>query len=260
MLTRLKVKNFRCIKEVDIPLSNLVAFVGPNGVGKTTLLHAINFLLGDSWPSLRGLRVPQDFYGFDTSQGIEITIYFNPPYSHANSTNQSHLVYGIEYVCQPYQRNTKHGEVGDLHDSLQAVDENGKKLIVPTGRRTKNNKQEHLPLTVSTNLRDHARVLFIDHRRSIAQHVPSARGSLLSRLLLPAQKEFTPEEGFKQAYEQAMDLLRTDRVREIEQRIEETAKRMLGFLGKHTAQSVKIGFGFADPANPFNSLRVVVNY
>lgn len=256
MLTRLKVKNFRCIKEADVPLDNLVAFVGPNGVGKTTLLHAINFLLGDSWPSLRGLRVPQDFYDFDTTQGIEIDIYFTPPYLHSDSTNRQYSVCGIEYVCEPYQRNTKHGEVGDLHDSLQAVDENGEKLIVPTGRRTKNKKPEYLPLTVSTNLRDHARVLFIDHRRSIAQHVPSARGSLLSRLLLPARKEFKPEEGFKQAYEQAMDFLRTDRVREIEQRIEETTKRMLGFLGKYTAQSVKIGFGFADPANPFNSLRL----
>jgi putative ATP-dependent endonuclease of OLD family len=98
--------------------------------------------------------------------------------------------------------------------------------------------------------------LFIDHRRSLAQHLPTVRGSILGRLLNPARKEFTAQEDFKKAYEQAMDLLRTKQVRDIEETVAATAKRMLGFLGKSVAESVDIGFGFADPANPFNSLRL----
>ena len=41
MLTRVKIKDFKCIQTVDIPLSPLTAFVGPNDSGKTTILKAI---------------------------------------------------------------------------------------------------------------------------------------------------------------------------------------------------------------------------
>jgi predicted ATP-dependent endonuclease of OLD family len=75
-------------------------------------------------------------------------------------------------------------------------------------------------------------------------------------LLEPARKAFDPNAGFKEAYERALELLRTEQVRQIEQTVAVTAKRMLGFLGRDVASSIEISFGFADPANPFNSLRL----
>lgn len=60
MLTHVAIKNFRCLEEVDVPLGPLTAIVGPNGVGKTTLLRAIELVLGNSWPTLRSFRTPQD--------------------------------------------------------------------------------------------------------------------------------------------------------------------------------------------------------
>jgi len=41
MLTRVKIENFKCIQSIDIPLSPLTAFVGPNDSGKTTVLKAV---------------------------------------------------------------------------------------------------------------------------------------------------------------------------------------------------------------------------
>jgi putative ATP-dependent endonuclease of OLD family len=105
-------------------------------------------------------------------------------------------------------------------------------------------------------LRDHARILFVDHRRSLAQHWPSVRGSILGRLFEKARKEFNAQDEFKKKYEEAMDTLRTERIREIERTVGETAKRMLSFLGRRATSSIEIAFGFADPANPFNSLRL----
>jgi predicted ATPase len=46
MLMRLKVQNFRSIRELDLRLSPLTALVGPNGAGKSTVLAALDFKTG----------------------------------------------------------------------------------------------------------------------------------------------------------------------------------------------------------------------
>jgi putative ATP-dependent endonuclease of OLD family len=256
MLTRLQVNNFRCLENVDFPLTTLNAFVGPNGVGKTTLLRAIELVLGDAWPSLRSFRIPQDFTNFDPTREIEIIVSFDPPYIHRDTHSTDHQIRALQLTCKPYKKSGKWGAAGDLHVDLNPFNEHGDVPNVAVGQPTKGQKTQYGPLRVGTDLRDHARILFIDHRRSLAQHLPSVRGSILGRILQPARKEFTTQEDFKKAYEQAMDLLRTDKVKQIEHIVAETAKRMLGFLGCSAMQAVDINFGFADPANPFNSLRL----
>jgi putative ATP-dependent endonuclease of OLD family len=256
VLTRLQVRNFRCLEEIDIPLGPLTAFVGPNGSGKTTVLKAIDLALGEVWPSLRSFRIPQDFNGFDTSKEIEITVRFEPSYVHRDTHNSQHKVSSLRLTCKPYKRSGKWGEAGDLHVDLEALNEQGEVPNVAIGQPRKGTRTQYGPLRVGTELREHARILFVDHRRSLAQHLPSARGSILGRLLQKARKEFTAEGDFKARYEEAMDSLRTESVQEIEKTIADTAKRMLGFLGKQTMSEIDIAFGFADPANPFNSLRL----
>ena len=241
---------------IDVPLGSLTAFVGPNGSGKTTILRAIDLVLGEVWPSLRSFRIPQDFNGFDTSKDIEIIVEFNPPYVHRDTHSSEHKVKSLRLTCKPYKKSGKWGEAGDLHVDLDPLDESSDVPTVAVSQPTKGKKTQFGPLRVGTEMRDHARVLFIDHRRSLSQHLPSVRGSILGRLLQPARKEFKSHDDFKKAYEEAMDLLRTEQVKRIEQMVAETAKRMLGFLGRDMAESVEISFGFADPANPFSSLRL----
>lgn len=256
MLTHLRVKNFRCLEEVEVPLGPLTAFVGPNGSGKTTILRAIDLVLGDAWPSLRSFRIPQDFTNFDSSRDLEIVIRFEPPYIHRDTHSTEHNVTALRLTCKPYKKSGKWGEAGDLHVDLDPLNESDGVPTVAVGQPTKGQRTQFGPLRVGTELRDHARVLFIDHRRSLSQHLPSVRGSILGRLFQSARKEFRSGDDFKKAYEQAMELLRTEQVKRIEETVAETAKRMLGFLGRDVAESVEIGFGFADPANPFNSLRL----
>lgn len=256
MLTRLQVKNFRCLEDIDVPLSPLTAFVGPNGSGKTTILRAIDVVLGESWPSLRSFRVPQDFRQFDTNRDIEIITWFDPPYVYLDTLSNEHQIKALRLTCKPYKKSGKWGEVGDLHTDLDPIDEKNRVPNVAISHPQKGQRPQFSPLKVGTELRDYARVLFIDHRRSLGQHLPGVRGSVLGQLLQKARKTFNAAEEFKSRYEAAMETLRTDEVKNIEKTIAETTKRMLGFLGRSAIEEVDIAFGFADPANPFNSLRL----
>ena len=41
MLTRLRVRNFKCFESIDVELGNPVVFIGPNNSGKTTAMQAL---------------------------------------------------------------------------------------------------------------------------------------------------------------------------------------------------------------------------
>ena len=58
MLTRLKVRNFKCFDDVDVELGRSVVFVGPNNSGKTSALQALALWdLGlRSWNAKRGSK------------------------------------------------------------------------------------------------------------------------------------------------------------------------------------------------------------
>jgi putative ATP-dependent endonuclease of OLD family len=262
VISNVSCKGYRSLKDVSVPCSVLTALVGPNGAGKTSILNAIDLVLGPRWPTMGSFHVPQDFAGFDASRDLEIAITFDPPLSHVDAIGTMYEVLTLAVRCRPYRRSGRWGEAGDLHVEFDALNAKGEAPKVAVGRGS-GGKPDFRPLTVGSALRDQARVLHVDHRRSLAQHLPSVRGSVLARLLTAARKQFEEETGddigraaFAERYSAAMQALRTERVSAIEETIAETAKRMVGFLGSRTLADVDIRFGFADPANPFNSLRL----
>ena len=263
VITALKCRNYRSLENVEVAASRLTAMVGPNGTGKTSILRALGLVLGDTWPSMRSIRVPYDFTRFDTALELGIEVRFDPPLKHVDALGKAYDVPGLRYECKPYKRKTKSSEAGDLHYEFDPVGETGEAPMVAVGWKA-DKRPDFRPLRVSNDLREQARVLVVDHRRSVLQHLPSTRGSALGRLFNSARRELdavengaSPRERFAEAYSRAMEAIRTPRVQEVEQTIEETAKRMAGFLGSSTLKQVDIGFGFADPANPLNSLRLV---
>jgi hypothetical protein len=80
---------------------------------------------------------------------------------------------------------------------------------------------------MSTGLREQARILLIDHRRSLIQHLPATRGSVLARMFKPARKQLdeapagqaTPREKFKEQYEHAIEAIRIPQIQQIEETI-----------------------------------------
>jgi len=263
MISSVKITNWRCIESLEIPLAPLTAFVGPNGAGKSAVLQAIDIVLGSRWPGMGSLDIPRDFYNLESDRSLAIRCGFDPPLEHVDLAGGSHGVAYLQYQCQPYKRRTGKSDVGDLHDDLVALSDSMGQIMVATSRPQKGKKLEFGPLIrVNSGLRDQARVLMISDRRSVAAQASGRRGSILNTLLSGVRKDFDKDsEGsrtdFKARYDEALSALRTTAVQEIEGTIAETAKQMLGFLGRGALSNLDISFGFGDPANPFGSLTMM---
>ena len=241
----------------------MTVLVGSNGAGKSTVLDAIDFLLGEHWPSLSQLEVPGDFTGLDNSRSLCIQAWFDPVLTYDDAMNVSHEVGAIEFACQPYVRRTGNKVPGDLRDTVRPLSPGGEEIMVCVRRPQKGQKPQFQPLTsLSSGLREQARVLSISEVRNAASQLPGRRGSILARLLNEARGSFLRDEGgqrtaFRSQYANAVEALRTESVKEIETAIQDTARRMLGFKGAAPASRLGVEFGFADPGNPHSALRLL---
>ncbi|WP_293678500.1 AAA family ATPase [uncultured Phenylobacterium sp.] len=72
-ITRVAIKRWRSIKDLQFYPDDITVLVGPNNAGKTNILSAINFLLGDRWPMPANLE-DSDFYAGDRTRDIEIRL------------------------------------------------------------------------------------------------------------------------------------------------------------------------------------------
>lgn len=266
MLAKLVTENYRSLDGINMTLEPLTALVGPNGAGKSAILRALDFVMGQRWPSINGLHIPHDFTdGEITEGGLTLRVRIAPPATYRDSARDDHEIHGFEVTAKPYKRRSGSNEPGDINFSFKPYAADGTQPSVCV-RAKPGERREYAPLLqVSNELRNPSRVLFIDHRRSVVQHQPWARNSILNRLLTPARQELdkaeispgvTHGDEFRERYQEATEALRTPHVRQIEKVISETARTALGFLGSKALSGIDVRFGFVDPVNPFGSLRL----
>jgi len=74
-ISKLEIKNFRSIKHLVFEPKNLCALIGPNSVGKTNILKALDLVLGEGWTTKA--KVARELF-YDIKKPISIEIYFNP--------------------------------------------------------------------------------------------------------------------------------------------------------------------------------------
>jgi len=80
-ITRITIRNWRSVKDADFEPADMTVLVGANNAGKTNVLSAINFLMGDRWPLPANL-LDSDYYLGDRKREIFIRIEFEgAPYS-----------------------------------------------------------------------------------------------------------------------------------------------------------------------------------
>ena len=88
MINSIYIKNFRSIKELEIFPENLCTLPGPNSVGKTNILKAIDLVLGEGWATKA--KVARELFN-DPQQPIEIEIKFK------TAAYRAVLRYGLKY-------------------------------------------------------------------------------------------------------------------------------------------------------------------
>jgi len=75
-ISRIKINNFRGIKESDLFLPDHGVFIGDNNTGKTTILEAIELVLGPDRLNRRSVVDEHDFFGGEyTTVEIKIEVY-----------------------------------------------------------------------------------------------------------------------------------------------------------------------------------------
>lgn len=80
-ISRVIIENWRSVKYADFEPADMSVLVGANNAGKTNILSAINFLIGDRWP-MPGNLLDTDFYLCDRAREIHIQLDFeNAAYS-----------------------------------------------------------------------------------------------------------------------------------------------------------------------------------
>jgi putative ATP-dependent endonuclease of the OLD family len=72
-LKRVRIQNFRCLEDVEISFENVTTFIGPNGVGKSSVLRALDwFFNGDR----AVLLTDEDVYDKATERRIRVEAEF----------------------------------------------------------------------------------------------------------------------------------------------------------------------------------------
>ncbi|MDZ4658826.1 MAG: AAA family ATPase [Bythopirellula sp.] len=68
MLTRVQIKDFRCLRDVDVPLKPLTVLIGPNNTGKSAFLSALQMLGTVPTHGETEFKIKKsDLWGFDTA-------------------------------------------------------------------------------------------------------------------------------------------------------------------------------------------------
>lgn len=74
-ISRVIIENWRSVKYADFQPADMTVLVGANNAGKTNILSAINFLIGDRWP-MPGNLLDTDYYLCDRARDIHIQLDF----------------------------------------------------------------------------------------------------------------------------------------------------------------------------------------
>ena len=222
-ISRIHIENFRSIKKLTFEPGNICALVGENGAGKSNILAALDFLLGERWPTRQRLEA-SDFFGHDESRTVTISVEFE------NNTS------GVEKIWCKFQQYKR-----DVISHKCKWDKSG-----PGDR----------PSESTSDMRENLPLIFMDAHRDVDKHFKQSRWALFGRILHRFHGQF-PEEKLKDLegkFEEALKLLRTDDFIQFEAELARAYTDQI----RHEHESMELEFKAFDPLSYYKSINLML--
>lgn len=242
-ISRIRVENFRSIKECDFCPTQFCALIGENNAGKSNVLHALRIVLGRDSVSVNSFT-DSDFYNEDFTQDIKIQLDFSPPLQHQPFKGTPAIeVPRICFLVSHYKVNTKKANKGDRRFEVKCLDLEDELITVPSEAPKKGKQTPYKPLVgIPSDVREQIPLLYCSAHRRLRDQLPGTQYSLLGRLLedidsslkhTPSQKDdpSSPSvaEVFQERLSHALDALKCDDFLNLEETIRSEALKNLGY-------------------------------
>lgn len=273
-LARVRIQNFRSIKDVELYPSQLCVLVGENNAGKSNILRALRTVLARDWVSVNSFT-DEDFRDRNPENDIVIELKFNPPLVYEGfSAEDSVEIPILKYLVTHYKRPTKNARKGDRRLETSCLKSDGRPVTVLAEAPQKGKTHKYKPLTsIPQEVRDQVPMLFIGTDRSLAGQMPSGRASLLRRMLedvdkaLKTQtltleedgvkKEIPVHEVFLQRLRSALDILRIEEFNQLEQTLRSNSLENLGYDPIEDESRFRFHFDLFDSMDFFKAITLM---
>lgn len=252
-LRRVRIQNYRSIKELEFEVGDLCALIGPNNAGKSNILSALAFVLGETWPTTRVIE-PADFYAYSAGDMV-ITLWFDELREVSGDVGDPVKYSGIQFKIDRYKRKSGKKEPGDLRSTFVCVDDEGNPVNVLRRPPTRNAKPYPTPALVTTEIRDELPAVIIDVDRNARYHLSGSSRSIFGRLLNDLAKDLKKDserfKAFQGKFDEARSLLRTKAFEELERNIAEHVRRHTGL------QELSLQLDGLDPINLYKNFSIL---
>lgn len=128
-ISTVKLKGFRNFKDATINLSDTSLIIGSNDIGKSNLLHALRILLDKSLSDAEIEPKDSDFYAFEATDELSITIHFTEAKEECVRAKLGHYINDDKHLFLRYSATRQEDSglkdwelfAGSAEDKLEAI-------------------------------------------------------------------------------------------------------------------------------------------
>ncbi len=253
-LAKLRIKNFRSVRDLAVELPQMCALVGPNNAGKSNILLAVARVLERGYVRV-GDFDERDVFGHDAERDVEISLTFDPPIPFKRfAASEPVDIPTLVFKLTRYKRGAQKGE---RRLEQACVNAKGDPVHVPKEAPKRGQRTPYEPVVgIPTVVRDAVPLVYMRTQRRLRDHLPAARFSFLRQMFEDINRDFNDPtqtgsvgstgvpraDRFRNLMAEALKLLRTEDFAKLEETINRHALEQLGFDPDKTTE---LGFEFA---------------
>jgi putative ATP-dependent endonuclease of OLD family len=226
-IKRLVIDNFRSIDHLELNLGSINALIGPNNVGKSNILTALNLVLGETWPSR---PLPEsDYHNYnndDPDRPIEIKVTFDEPLLSDTS---------VRGFCLRYSP--------DQGPEYFPIDSAGDRCRYPGGNQKR----------ISNQMRSERALLYLDLERQAERQIRATQWTLYGKLLAHIESTILLEHKRSFASEAT-----TSFDAHVRSSLENAQTIIDEFVRRQTGLQVNLEFKTLDPSDVLKNVRPFV--